>query len=392
MNNFYNVIITIFTIIISMGMVQYDTQEQKQALQFPLDKLQQGDIAFRRGEGFISEVVVYNDAHGMYSHIGIIVKHNDSLKVVHAVPGEPDFKGYIHDVGGPTANFRQPSCKGQEKRGMCKGRKCLAPTPCKNLVVDHSEYLRILRKLRALPGVKKVFIRSGIRFDYLILDENEEFFKDLVRYHVSGQLKVAPEHCSNNVLNAMGKPNIEVYEKFRHRFYELTKSMNKKQYLVPYLMSSHPGSTPKDAIELALFLKKEGLHPEQVQDFYPTPGTISTCMFYTGLDPYTEKPIFVPKTREEKAEQRALLQYFRPENRQVVMAALRKAGRSDLIGYGENCLIKPDAPQKNTYGSPKGKPVMQSKKPTQTLGKRANIHPRPNAPKSTKSTPKKNRT
>ena len=253
----------------------------------------------------------------------------------------PDFKGYIHDLGGPTANFRRPSCNGQEKHGMCKGKKCLAPTPCKNLVVDHSEYLRILRRMREIPGIKKVFIRSGIRFDYLILDKNEEFFKDLVRYHVSGQLKVAPEHCSAGVLNSMGKPSIDVYRQFRHRFYELTKSMNKKQYLVPYLMSSHPGSTLGDAVELALFLKEEGMHPEQVQDFYPTPGTVSTCMFYTGLDPYTLKPVFVPKTREEKAEQRALLQYFRPENRAIVISALKKAGRTDLIGYGENCLIRP---------------------------------------------------
>lgn len=271
----------------------------------------------------------------------------------------PDFKGYIHDVGGPTANFRHPSCAGQEKHGMCKGRKCLAPEPCKNLIVDHTEYLHLLRRLRALPRVKKVFIRSGIRFDYLILDKNEDFFKELVRYHVSGQLKVAPEHCSAGVLSAMGKPKIAAYETFRRRFYELTKSMDKKQYLVPYLMSSHPGSTPADAIELALFLKKEGLHPEQVQDFYPTPGTISTCMFYTGLDPYTEKPIFVPKTREEKAEQRALLQYFRPENRQTVIAALRRAGRTDLIGYGENCLIRPDKNQsfrgKETSSATSGK-------------------------------------
>ncbi len=274
----------------------------------------------------------------------ITTRSEDSVvKEAELLTKMPDFKGYIHDVGGPTANFRHKSCMGQEKRGMCKGKKCLAPEPCKNLVTDHTEYLHLLRRIRALPGIKKVFIRSGIRFDYLIHDKNEEFFKELVRYHVSGQLKVAPEHCSNNVLRAMGKPGIEVYERFRHRFYELTKSMNKKQYLVPYLMSSHPGSTPKDAIELALFLKKEGLHPEQVQDFYPTPGTISTCMFYTGLDPYTEKPIFVPKTKEEKAEQRALLQYFRPENRQIVMNALRKAGRGDLIGYGENCLIRPDA-------------------------------------------------
>ena len=227
---------------------------------------------------------------------------------------------------------------------------------CPAVKVDHSDYLKLLRELRQLPKVKRVFIRSGIRFDYLIADKNEEFFKDLVRYHVSGQLKVAPEHCSAGVLSAMGKPNIATYEKFRHRFYELTKSMNMKQYLVPYLMSTHPGSTPKDAIELALFLKKEGLHPEQVQDFYPTPGTISTCMFYTGLDPYTEKPIFVPKTREEKAEQRALLQYFRPENREIVMKALRKAGRHDLIGYGENCLIRPDKPM--NFGAKKtDKPV-----------------------------------
>ena len=255
----------------------------------------------------------------------------------------PDFKGYIHDVGGPTANFRHPSCIGQEKHGLCRGKQCLTPEPCKNLIVNHSEYLHLLRRLRAIPGVKKVFIRSGIRFDYLILDKDETFFKELVRYHVSGQLKVAPEHCSDAVLAAMGKPKIAVYEAFRRRFYELTKSMNKKQYLVPYLMSSHPGSTLSDAIELALFLKREGLHPEQVQDFYPTPGTISTCMFYTGLDPYTEKPIFVPKTKEEKAEQRALLQYFRPENRALVLHALKKAGREDLIGYGPECLIRPPA-------------------------------------------------
>ena len=255
----------------------------------------------------------------------------------------PDFKGYIHDVGGPTANFRRPSCNGQEKRGMCKGKKCLAPTPCKNLVVDESEYLHLLRRLREIKGIKKIFIRSGIRFDYMLLDKNDDFFKDLVRYHVSGQLKVAPEHCSAGVLTAMGKPDISVYKKFRARFYELTKSMDKKQYLVPYLMSSHPGSTIKDAIILAQFLKEEGIHPEQVQDFYPTPGTVSTCMFYTGLDPYTMKPIYVPKTPAEKAEQRALLQYFRPENRVIVLRALREAGRSDLIGYGEKCLVRPDS-------------------------------------------------
>ncbi len=254
----------------------------------------------------------------------------------------PDFKGYIHDVGGPTANFRQPSCEGQAKKGLCKAKKCLAPTVCPALKADHTAYLQLLRRLRALPNVKRVFIRSGIRFDYLLADTDDAFFKELVKYHVSGQLKVAPEHCSANVLNAMGKPGIATYKKFQKRFYELTKSAGKKQYLVPYLMSSHPGSTMRDAIELAVFLKEEGLHPEQVQDFYPTPGTISTCMFYTGLDPYTLKPIYVPRTPAEKAAQRALLQYFRPENRAVVLRALREAGRGDLIGNGPRCLVKPD--------------------------------------------------
>lgn len=254
---------------------------------------------------------------------------------------KPNFKGYIHDVGGPTANFRHCSCKKQEKAGMCKEKKCLAPTPCKALVVDHSEYLHLLRKLRALPKVKKVFIRSGIRFDYLMEDSDESFFKELVEHHVSGQLKVAPEHCSANVLDYMGKPHIESYKAFQKRFFQLTKSMGKEQYLVPYLMSSHPGSTLNDAVELALFLKKEKLRPEQVQDFYPTPGTISTCMFYTGLDPYTLKPVFVPKTPQEKAMQRALLQYFNPKNQELVIHALWAAGRSDLIGTGENCLVRP---------------------------------------------------
>lgn len=254
----------------------------------------------------------------------------------------PRFKGYIHDVGGPTANFRQPSCKKQKELGLCKGKKCLAPTPCKQLQVDHSEYLQLLRKLRALPGVKRVFIRSGIRYDYLIEDPDERFFKELVTYHVSGQLKVAPEHCSANVLDKMGKPHIEQYRRFSKRFYELTKSVGKEQYLVPYLMSSHPGSTLKDAVELAVFLKKEGVRPEQVQDFYPTPGTISTAMFYTGLDPYTMKDVYVPRSPREKAMQRALLQSFKPENRALVLEALKKAGRSDLIGFGPGCLIRPD--------------------------------------------------
>ncbi len=268
--------------------------------------------------------------------------HNSVIDEAKAITAMPDFKGYIHDVGGPTANFRASACEAQAKRGVCADKKCLAPTRCPAVRVDHRDYLALLRKLRALPKVKKVFVRSGIRFDYLIADEDETFFKELVQHHVSGQLKVAPEHCSNNVLKRMGKPNIEVYNRFKKRFYELTKSVGKEQFLVPYLMSSHPGSTIKDAIELSLFLKKEGLRPEQVQDFYPTPGTVSTCMFYTGLDPYTMEEVYVPRTPREKAEQRALLQYFRPENRAIVMQALKKAGRTDLIGTAPHCLIKPD--------------------------------------------------
>ncbi|MBO5358594.1 MAG: YgiQ family radical SAM protein [Clostridia bacterium] len=284
-------------------------------------------------------------------HQGRVVtsrSHESVIKEAKEITQMDDFKGYIHDVGGPTANFRKPACKGQLKRGACADKKCLAPTMCPAVEVDHSDYLRLLRELRALPKVKKVFIRSGIRFDYLIADKNEEFFKELINHHVSGQLKVAPEHCSNNVLKYMGKPPIEVYNRFEKRFYELTKSANKKQYLVPYLMSSHPGSTMKDAIELAVFLKRNNMHPEQVQDYYPTPGTISTCMFYTGIDPNTMKPVYVPKTAKEKAEQRALLQYFKPENRQLVLSALKKAGRYDLIGTGKNCLIAPDRNDKST--------------------------------------------
>ncbi len=267
--------------------------------------------------------------------------HDSVLEEAKQITEMPDFKGYIHDVGGPTANFRKPSCELQLKRGLCSDKKCLAPRKCPAVQVDHSDYLALLRKLRALPKVKKVFIRSGIRFDYLIADKDETFFKELVEHHVSGQLKVAPEHCSENVLNRMGKPPVDVYNRFKKRFYELTESIGKKQYLVPYLMSSHPGSTINDAIELARFLKSEGLHPEQVQDFYPTPGTVSTCMFYTGLDPYTMEEVYVPRTPKEKAEQRALLQYFKPENHRIVHDALIKAGRRDLIGTGKNCLVTP---------------------------------------------------
>lgn len=264
------------------------------------------------------------------------------------------FKGYISDVGGPTANFRLPSCEKQIKAGLCKSRKCLAPTPCPNMQVSHTEYLDILRELRKLDGIKKVFIRSGIRFDYLMEDQSDEFFEELVKYHISGQLRVAPEHCSAAVLDRMGKPHIETYKKFCDKFYKLTGRMSKDQYIVPYLMSSHPGSTLKDAVELALFCKRENIHPKQVQDFYPTPGTISTCMFYTGIDPYTMKEVYVPKTEEEKSMQRALLQYFIPENKQKVIKALIKAGRKDLIGYDSKCLVQPMSNQNNYKGNNKG--------------------------------------
>ncbi len=268
--------------------------------------------------------------------------HESVIEEAKKITAMPDFKGYIHDVGGPTANFRAPLCDKQTKDGVCRDKKCLSPQMCPAVKVSHADYLRLLRELRALPKIKKVFIRSGIRFDYLAADKDEEFFKELVTHHISGQLKVAPEHCSDNVLKYMGKPSFGVYKKFEKRFYELTKAAGKKQYLVPYLMSSHPGSTLNDAIELALFLKRNKLHPEQVQDFYPTPGTVSTCMFYTGLNPFTLKPVYVPKTAEEKALQRALLQYFKPENRKTVLSALKKAGRTDLIGSGKDCLIYPD--------------------------------------------------
>ncbi len=257
----------------------------------------------------------------------------------------PGFKGYIHDVGGPTANFRKPSCDGQESRGLCKGKKCLAPTPCKNLKCDHAEYLEILRELRGLPNVKKVFVRSGIRYDYMLCDKNDAFFKELVQHHVSGQLKVAPEHCSAHVLDNMGKPHIEAYKRFADKYFNFTKSIGKEQYIVPYLMSSHPGSTLSDAIELALFIKQQKLRPEQVQDFYPTPGTISTAMFYTELDPYTLNKVYVAKSSEDKAMQRALIRYFAPESYNLVLKALRKAKREDLIGPGNKCLIDYKNPQ-----------------------------------------------
>ncbi len=253
-----------------------------------------------------------------------------------------NFKGYIHDVGGPTANFRYPACDKQLKSGVCTHRKCLAPKPCPNLKGDHSEYGKLLQEVESLPGVKKVFIRSGIRFDYLLADKDETFFKKLVRDHVSGQLKVAPEHCSDRVLDAMGKPHFGTYEQFRRRYFELTKSMGKEQYLVPYLMSSHPGCELADAVALAECLKRDHYAPEQVQDYYPTPGTASTVMYYTGIDPLTMKRVFVPTDAHEKRLQRALLQCNRPENAPLVREALRKAGREDLIGFAPTCLVRPE--------------------------------------------------
>lgn len=263
-----------------------------------------------------------------------------------------DFKGYINDVGGPTANFRHYSCKDQDKRGMCKNRKCLTPVPCNHLDADHSDYLQLLRRLRKVPGVKKVFIRSGIRYDYLLEDKNKDFFEDLVTYHISGQLKVAPEHCVDSVLDYMGKPHIDVYRRFMEQYSCMNEKYDKNQFVVPYLMSSHPGCSLADAVALAEFLHSTGRQPEQVQDFYPTPGTISTCMYHTGYDPMTMEHVYVARTPHEKALQRALLQWRNPENRALVVEALHKAGRPDLIGHDPKCLIRPQsAAQREAEGS-----------------------------------------
>ncbi len=263
------------------------------------------------------------------------------LREAEILTKETDFKGYIHDVGGPTANFRFPACEKQLQEGVCPKKQCLFPEPCKNLKADHRDYLSLLRKLRSLPGVKKVFIRSGIRFDYLLADSDRTFLKELCEYHVSGQLKVAPEHISDKVLKCMGKPKAAVYHQFAREYRAMNQKLGKKQYLVPYLMSSHPGSTLKEAVELAEFLRELGYMPQQVQDFYPTPSTISTCMYYTGLDPRTMQPVYVARNPHEKAMQRALIQYRDPKNYHLVKEALLKTGRQDLIGYDKNCLIRP---------------------------------------------------
>ena len=289
--------------------------------------------------------------------------HESVIREVTALTKHPGFKGYIHDVGGPAATFRRPSCQKQLKHGMCKNRSCLAPEACPNLDADHTDYMMLLRKLRAIPGIKKVFIRSGIRFDFLMKDPSGEFFTDLVQHHISGQLKVAPEHCVANTLDYMGKPHIEVYEKFREKYFKLCRRYDKDQYLVPYLISSHPGCTLQDAVQLAEWLNKQGHMPEQVQDFYPTPGTLATCMWYTGIDPRTMKPVFVPKTPHDKALQRALMQWRKPQNRALVKEALQKTGREDLIGYGKHCLIRPDKGQGGQNQEP------WSQKPSKGKGK-----------------------
>ncbi len=278
-------------------------------------------------------------------HQGRIVQtrsHVSILKEAWGMIQDPSFKGYIHDVGGPTANFRHPSCEKQLKSGVCQNRQCLYPSPCPNMKTDHEDYLSLLKKLRSLPGVKKVFIRSGIRFDYLLADGNDAFFRELVAHHISGQLKVAPEHISDVVLARMGKPKRSVYEKFVRKYKKLNEEMGKSQFLVPYLMSSHPGSTLKEAIELAEYLRDLGYMPEQVQDFYPTPSTLSTVMYYTGIDPRNGQQVYVCRNPHEKAMQRALIQYRNPKNRGLVEEALLKAGREDLIGFDKNCLIRPE--------------------------------------------------
>lgn len=309
-------------------------------------------------------------------HQGRIIQvrsHDSIVAEAKLITQDKDFKGYIHDVGGPTANFRHPSCQKQLQAGVCKHRQCLCPKPCPNLSVDHSDYLSLLQKLRQLPNVKKVFVRSGIRFDYLLLDKNDSFFKELVEHHVSGQLKVAPEHICNTILQKMGKPENSVYEAFTEKFRRLNQKIGKNQFLVPYLMSSHPGSTLKEAVALAEYLRDIGYMPEQVQDFYPTPSTMSTVMYYTGIDPVSMKSVYVCKNPHEKAMQRALIQYRNPKNYELVREALKLAGREDLIGFGKHCLIKPrklasEQPKKQTIQ----RKTSSGKKPQKTVIKKSN--------------------
>ncbi len=303
--------------------------------------------------------------------------HGSIIEEAGLITQEPDFKGYIHDVGGPTANFRHPSCQKQLQAGVCKHRQCLCPKPCPNLEVDHSDYLALLRKLRKLPNVKKVFVRSGIRFDYLMLDKDDTFFRELVEHHISGQLKVAPEHICDTVLSRMGKPRNAVYEAFTEKYHRLNQKIGKNQFLVPYLMSSHPGSTLKEAVALAEYLRDIGYMPEQVQDFYPTPSTMSTVMYYTGVDPETLKPVYVCKNPHEKAMQRALIQYRNPKNYNLVREALKLAGREDLIGFDKKCLIRPrkiagESTPAQVHRN-KNKPQASSPKSSQKSGKKRTI-------------------
>ena len=324
-------------------------------------------------------------------HQGRIIQtrsHESILREAEQITRDPDFKGYIHDVGGPTANFRHPACEKQLTKGACGGRQCLYPTPCKNMNADHSDYVALLRKLRKLPGVKKVFVRSGIRFDYLLADRKDTFLKELVQYHISGQLKVAPEHVSDAVLSRMGKPKNAVYNKFVDKYFALNRQYGLEQYLVPYLMSSHPGSTLKEAIELAEYIRDMGYNPEQVQDFYPTPSTLSTVMYYTGLDPRTMEKVYVPTDPHEKAMQRALIQYRDPKNYYLVKEALLKAHREDLIGSGPKCLIRAippragghTAPPKKLPGKPTKKPGSPAKTPAPGAKTASGKKPSPSKP------------
>ena len=312
-------------------------------------------------------------------HQGRIIQvrsHESIIEEAKMLTKEPDFKGYIHDVGGPTANFRAPACKKQLKHGACPNKQGLFPKPCDNLIADHRDYRALLKQLRALPGVKKVFIRSGIRFDYLLADKDQSFLKELCEYHVSGQLKVAPEHISDAVLKYMGKPENSVYRRFVQSYQKMNEKIGRKQFLVPYLMSSHPGSTLKEAVELAEFLRDFGYMPEQVQDFYPTPSTLSTCMYYTGVDPRTMEPVYTAVNPHEKAMQRALIQYRNPKNYELVSEALHKAGRTDLIGFDKKCLIRPrnirssSSTQKSTSAKKQQKP--QQKKTIRNVHKKKN--------------------
>lgn len=304
-------------------------------------------------------------------HQGRIVQTRSHASIIEEAKSyvtEKDFKGYIHDVGGPTADFRHPACKKQERKGVCTNRQCLFPKPCKNLDTDHKDYLELLRKLRNISGVKKVFIRSGIRFDYVNADTSSAFLDELAKYHVSGQLRVAPEHVSDEVLYYMGKPEHAVYQQFLKKFEKANARSEKKQYVVPYLMSSHPGCTITEAVKLAEYVRDMGFMPEQVQDFYPTPSTMSTCMYYTGIDPRTGKKVYVPKTFKEKAMQRALLQYKNPENYELVKEALLLAGRKDLIGFDKKCLIRPRGAGKKEQR--RNKPVEKKKKSIRNVHKR----------------------